>query len=235
MSPTQFQRQIDDLSRRIASYLAAARGYRDEFRNAESNVTWLEELNKACAQLRADLEDATGDDDLAPLIPGFIQVMCGLEDELNQYANDTPLERMFFRSSRPTPTVSLPDIELADHWRQQRIVWRLGRIDLCHPKAWTDIETSAAMLSILGRIRSLESLTWSEIDSLSKHNHAWEDVSKWEQPSRERLEFLELDDQEGWYQIHVDNLGRIIGFREANVFNVLWWDRDHEVYVTKRR
>jgi hypothetical protein len=97
------------------------------------------------------------------------------------------------------------------------------------------MEGPPAFQDLLARLAAYEGMTWTEVAVASKHNHPWEDWSEWEQASRDRLQELELQDQSGWYQLHLDKRGRLIGFRDGAAFNILWWDRDHEVYVTRRR
>lgn len=75
-------------------------------------------------------------------------------------------------------------------------------------------------------------MTWEQIEVSMPHSHPWSSVDEWEVASRRRLEDLEYDDQTNWYQLQIDKLGRIFGFRSGHVLHVVWWDRHHEVYVT---
>ncbi len=57
-------------------------------------------------------------------------------------------------------------------------------------------------------------------------------IDAWEGASRGRLEALEYNDQDNWYQLQSAQMWRIYGFRTWHVLHVVWWDRHHEVYRT---
>lgn len=160
--------------------------------------------------------------------------LAALETDVRVFEEDTPLARSFFKGKPSTPS-DLRPVEDMDPkaYRKQRVAWRLGRGDLEHPKVWLAEEGVDTLLGILDRLAQYEKMTWEEVHMASRHNHEWESIDEWQPESRKRLEALELDDQSGWYQLHLDKRGRLFGYRQDNVFHVVWWDRDHEVYKTK--
>jgi hypothetical protein len=139
----------------------------------------------------------------------------------------------------PKPNPSRPSVPIpADQtgYLRETITWRLGSFDFDHPKCWCDEESSTVLRELASKMKWLERYTWGELPGLSIHNHDWEDPSEsWAEASVQRLAELNLDDQSGWYQLHLDARGRLFGFRSGSVLNLVWWDRDHEVYETQQR
>lgn len=142
----------------------------------------------------------------------------------------------FFEAPPKAKDVEVPDPEEDDSWREERISWRFSDLDLDHPEEeeHADAVGRTEIVNIIAALRAYEDETWRTINNKSPHNHAWEDYGEWEKASRDRVEHLKLDDQSSWYQLYLDNLGRLYGFRIGSVFNILWWDRFHKVYIPKK-
>ncbi|WP_437833802.1 hypothetical protein [Sorangium sp. So ce1153] len=213
----------------ISSFLASSSGHHAELANVAATVEWLGVLKQRCE----DVDSCLDDDGLAEECE---RELASIDEELARFANEFASAPAFFRPQRmdEVPAPSGADAT-GDAWRNQGIVWRVGSFDLDHPREWLKEERADTILHIIGRLKIYEGYTWSQLDRLSEQNHRWEDWSKWEESSRDRLRYLCLDDQEHWYQLDISKLGRLFGFRIGNVFNVVWWDRDHEVYKTKRK
>lgn len=135
-------------------------------------------------------------------------------------------------STRSEELPRLPDLTA---YLKRKIVWRFGSLDLNHPKCWTEEEDAQALVAVVSKLVAYERNTWEEVEALSKHTHDWSDTSKWAEASQNRLAERKLDDQEGWYQLALTGKGRFFGYRTDDVFNAVWWDRDHEVYETKKK
>jgi hypothetical protein len=143
-------------------------------------------------------------------------------------------ERGFFRPA-PPQTGTLPPLPSAFAYLDHPIVWKISSVDSEHPKPWLSIEGPETLAELIDQLRHLERFTWRTVMHASEHNHEWEDTSRWEANSRERARTLTLDDQSSWFQLELGRRGRLFGFRNTYVFNIVWWDRDHEVYPTARR
>ncbi|WP_437576433.1 hypothetical protein [Sorangium sp. So ce887] len=219
------------ISATIASFLASSTGRQAELANVAATAEWLGFLKSRCDGVNdcLDLDDEA-------LKRECESELAAIDSELATFKNEFASAPAFFRPQTIDTDPAVPMLDAsADAWRSQKIVWRVGCFDLDHPKKWLNEEQSEAILHIISRLKIYESFTWSQLDRVSEQNHRWEDWSKWEEPSRDRLRYLCLDDQEQWYQLDISKLGRLFGYRDSNVFNVVWWDRDHEVYKTKRK
>jgi hypothetical protein len=210
------------LSKRLTSLCSSAHG---EAVHGQQAIARHEQLQ----QWRTE---ADGLDQLA-VDPGMV---AEIEDILSRISGG--IDAMMTPPA-PKPSSSRPSVPMpADQtgYLREPVTWRLGSFDFDHPKSWCDEESSAALRELAAKMKWLERYTWGELPGLSTHNHEWEDPSEsWTQPSVQRLGELNLDDQSGWYQIHLDARGRLFGFRSGSVFNLVWWDRDHEVYETSQR
>lgn len=207
---------------KLDSLVRSAKGAARDASVANAN---LEALVAHQAQA-GGLTDALEDPDLHGAIASELDK---IEEDLGAYE-----EQAFFRRPPALAKLSVgPVANQTSHLRQQ-IVWRLGSVDLDHPQSWCRCESGETLRDLAGHLKNLESYTWGELPALSDSNHEWEDVSAWEGPSQARVRELNLDDQSGWYQLHLTGRGRLFGFRMENVFNVVWWDRDHEVYEPKK-
>ncbi|WP_437621793.1 hypothetical protein [Sorangium sp. So ce1151] len=226
--------RIRKLVAKLERLAGPAAGIRAELACAVADVERIDAMRIECGELDRFLDEATDGDGLGDLVTHGLSQLSELERATEQLASEPLWAIKLFKQpperAEVLPSSSAPD----DSWRQQRIVWRLGNFDLTHPKNWLELESPDAITDLLKRLGDLELNTWSEIDSMSKHNHAWDGWAKWEKGSQDKIKKMNLDDQNGWYQIQMDRMGRLIGFRVGHVFNLVWWDRDHEVYKTGR-
>jgi hypothetical protein len=53
--------------------------------------------------------------------------------------------------------------------------------------------------------------------------------------ARERLEVLRLADQTKIWRLRVGGTGRLYGFLRGNVFHVVFWDPNHDVWPSNLR
>lgn len=128
---------------------------------------------------------------------------------------------------RPRFNVNDPTIDAA-----RRPCWRIQYVDKGGPFAWTKIEPGD-LLTVLGALANYETMNWTDIEARkSCHKMPTASVSK---EARQRLDEIELDDVEDLYQLQVNNRFRVFGMRDRNIFYVLWWDPEHQVYPTQKR
>lgn len=80
--------------------------------------------------------------------------------------------------------------------------------------------------AVLGRIRSFESMKWSEIKGKRNHPIKLEDLSS---EAQKRLEEIKQDDAESIFSFAVNGEQRFHGIRVGAVCRLLWWDPEHKV------
>lgn len=86
------------------------------------------------------------------------------------------------------------------------------------------------------RLHEYERKKWFEALE-SKHNHPIP-PEKISPKAQERLSELGYDDAPNLYQLEIKNgkgLQRLWGLKMHNIFQILWWDPNHEVCPSRKR
>jgi len=60
-------------------------------------------------------------------------------------------------------------------------------------------------------------------------------VDRLSRPARKRMVELNLDDAEELFEFRLGATERIWGTMTGSVFNLLWWDPDHKVYLVRKK
>ena len=117
-----------------------------------------------------------------------------------------------------------------DWIRKASPVWRTHLMDFDGPFGWSSVSADG-MRKIQTSLKSYESMKWQDIDS-KKSCGAIElrDVDAKSRAARTRLVAIGYSQFETLYKLRVDTKSRIWGIRDRHVFQLLWWDPDHQVY-----
>lgn len=118
-------------------------------------------------------------------------------------------------------------------YRHQLIAWHFHRMD--NDGKWPC--TMEIIREIQPRLHEYEIKTWNQIFERGTHNHPLP-INKLERPAQKRLSDLGLDDTDSLYQLKITNGGgkqRLWGIKRENIFQILWWDPLHTVYIPSRR
>lgn len=94
------------------------------------------------------------------------------------------------------------------------------------------------LLLILEKMRSFESMTLSELFGVgSEHGKDYDlvDVAAKNKGVAARLTDIGHDDRTQLSRLRLGGKRRLYGFREDNVFYVLWWDPEHDVYPSPKK
>jgi hypothetical protein len=86
---------------------------------------------------------------------------------------------------------------------------------------------------VLQRLKSLESMTWEEIDGPT----GCHGVETWKlgKAARDRLTEIRQDDAAQLFSLRVTGRRRVWGILDEHVFRVLWWDPEHQVYPVEKK
>ena len=94
---------------------------------------------------------------------------------------------------------------------------------------------------LLDKLIGYSSMTWQEItrhthDGGKSKHHRLEDLDRLSKAARERIErknlSLELD---ALFSFALDNVKRLIGIRQGAVFQVIWYDANHEFAPSEKK
>jgi hypothetical protein len=128
----------------------------------------------------------------------------------------------------------------SDDWQSRKPAWSFALVDHDFDGSWSWTGVGAKLPGVLVFLRDMETLTWKEIrhqmyfpKTKTGHtrNHAIP-LDRLGREAQDRLEELGLGDLDELFVFRVDFSGRLWGVNipDSNVFALLWWDADHQVY-----
>lgn len=114
-------------------------------------------------------------------------------------------------------------------------VWSIATFDLGGPWGRSPCDKDASLwLEVFPKMKDFESMTWGEILKHIKRHH-YCDVAGMCKKAKDRLEEIGLDDYERLFHFGLSGTQRVWGIREQQVFRILWWDPEHEVYPSNKK
>src|SRR5690606_25479688 len=124
---------------------------------------------------------------------------------------------------------------LADEYKRRAPVWRFCKHARppC-PFAWTSM-TADHLPRVFDALAGYEGMTWGDILQQSKHRHCH--PMPVDELHKEVAEHLAQQghDIDPLFQMGTGNRGRIYGARVDHVFEIIFWDPEHKIYVTKKK
>lgn len=119
----------------------------------------------------------------------------------------------------------LPAAETSD----ERLCWRFTHVD--HDGRWGFGNIEPPLLTeILRKMADCESMTLYEIRRTRKLLVEYELPSGLCKEALDRLAAMRRDEMTSIWRLDFKGKQRLYGFLEGNVFHVVWWDPEHEVY-----
>lgn len=109
-----------------------------------------------------------------------------------------------------------------------KICWHLRKLDIEH-QSWGMLHVGIKHFldEILCKMKDFETRTWAEIKG-GKQNHSIA-VDLIEPVAQKRLQELGLDDLDSVFSLRLTGTKRLFGIRTGRVFEVLWYDPEHEI------
>ncbi len=115
----------------------------------------------------------------------------------------------------------------------ERVCWRFTHAD--RESQWGLQHLTTDMWhAILERLTHFETMTVQELRESSVYTE-YDLPSRMTPASLRRLEEMNLGDMTKIGRFRVWKQPRLYGFMEGNVFHVLWWDPQHEIYPWEPR
>ena len=118
------------------------------------------------------------------------------------------------------------------------IVWSFDEIDREGKFAFDTSRSDLDSKLIIDKMIDYSSMTWQEIkrqthDGAKSKNHSIA-VNELSKDAQARLRALKKEDvTDSLFFFALSNLIRLIGRRDGAVFHILWYDPNHEAYLTK--
>jgi hypothetical protein len=118
---------------------------------------------------------------------------------------------------------------------EDRLCWRFTHADKDGPWGFGHLE-SDAICELLAQLVKFESMTVNEAFHAGDYPGKCYDLDALpNQLARERLDVLNLADQTKIWRLRISGTGRLYGFLTGNVFHVVFWDPDHEIWPSQLR
>ena len=111
-------------------------------------------------------------------------------------------------------------------------VWQLSLIDSDGGWGWKKIGKDRWLNLVLPKLRDFEKMTWAEIEGSQSHFINTNSISK---DAQKRLADLNLDDLDQVFSLRLQGKPRLIGKRIGYIFQIIWFDFDHEVCPSKKK
>lgn len=112
-----------------------------------------------------------------------------------------------------------------------KISWQFSTMDMDGPFRFNHLKPET-WRKILDRLKHLDARTWAEVTGDRDHPIAVEIL---EPKAQKRLQEIQRDDTDAVFSFHLEGEPRIIGIRVNTVFQVLWWDPNHEVCKSHKK
>lgn len=126
------------------------------------------------------------------------------------------------------PSSLLPGSNSSD----DRLCWRFTHVD--HDGRWGfDSMEPAVLCEVLRKLADCESMTVAELRNTRRLFKEYDLPGGLCKEALDRLTAMRRDDMTKIQRLEFTGLQRLYGFLEGNIFHVVWWDPQHEVYLTK--
>lgn len=127
-----------------------------------------------------------------------------------------------------------PRMPQAGNWDTETPTWRFHRVDRQHAHwGWDQLDCEAVRRLLCEWLPSFEGLTWAQIKQASgrrnqgTNNHSLT-VDGFCKAAQDRLDELNLDDQDSLFSLGVNNTWRLYGIREGASLVFVWFDCHHD-------
>ncbi|MFE0219496.1 hypothetical protein ACFW0U_01225 [Streptomyces albidoflavus] len=118
---------------------------------------------------------------------------------------------------------------------EDRICYRFAHLDVDGPWGLKSLDHDRLMV-LLKDMAVFESQTINELFHKGQWPGKCHDVADLpNRLARERLDLMGLSDMTKIWKLRIGGPGRLWGFLVGNVFHVVWWDPEHEVWPSKKR
>ena len=128
-----------------------------------------------------------------------------------------------------------PDINWHESdFNDRQLVWRFSEVDV----QWehlTNTLDNRAILTIIGKLRSFESMRLGELFQPGSDHAKKYEVANIPPHALRRLQEISRDDEDELVRLRLSNKGRLYGIMRGHVFNVLWWDPHHKVWPSTKK
>lgn len=107
--------------------------------------------------------------------------------------------------------------------------WSIKIIDRDGPFSW---ENCKEYETVFKKLQSFEGCSWKDLYQGGSHNIEVKDLSK---AAKHRLAQIKQEDLDEVFSLRYTAKKRIIGIRRNDTIQLLWWDPEHKVCLSKKK
>lgn len=116
----------------------------------------------------------------------------------------------------------------------RHLTWRLSWLDKDGPWSLNEISRQT-MIELMSKMVSFESMTVGEIFSTGSEHGKSYSVADLPPDAARRMKDIRRDDEDQIHRLRCGGSERLYGIMREHVFNVLWWDPEHQVWPSKKK
>ena len=130
------------------------------------------------------------------------------------------------------------NVESPDGYLKKHPVWAFHFCDTDHER-WSINKEHRFTEDIFTKLISFEGMTWAEIQTASggkasgTNNH-FENICEMIPEAQKRAAELKLDCDQ-LFSLRITGIKRLYGMLIDGVFNIIWFDPEHEIYPSKKK
>ncbi len=113
----------------------------------------------------------------------------------------------------------------------RHMAWRFSNADIDGPFTCSQLDHEEHNC-LWDRLRAFEKMNVAELRNDGSFHEI--PIQKISPMARRRLRDIGLDDQETLYSFRMMAACRLWCMKHENLFSILWWDKHHQVYPTKK-
>ena len=123
-----------------------------------------------------------------------------------------------------------------------QFTWCSKNIDLESEWSFVKLDVKILYQKVLPTLQEFSKLTWGEIErqthgSRNKSKHHCVNIESLCDEARLRLEELDVEGigMRPLFSLRIDGKARIYSFRDRSLFELLWWDAEHQICPSKKK
>jgi len=121
-------------------------------------------------------------------------------------------------------------------YKEQSPSWKFDRCDKIHPR-WSLYHKGKFDTDLLKKLGVFEGLSWRDIERQTHDNNKssshFVKVNNLNKEAQSCLEDFRIFDDE-LFSLRITNKERIYGLLNNGIFNIIWYDKHHEIYPTSK-
>ena len=146
--------------------------------------------------------------------------------------NKKPSKKEEIRNKKHPNNIKNPDSYLS-----KNPAWIFSKHDHLHSK-WSLKYCNNLYEDIILKLKSFEGMTWDEINKqqhgkFGKSSNHFVKIADLTKEAQKRIQILGIID-DVVYSLRLEGKLRLYGMLEDGIFNIIWYDKNHEIYPVEK-